>query len=167
MYIFKTGVVGAGAMGGGIAQVITYSGLPVVVKDIDQKQLDLAREHVEGIYQKRVDKGKMGRHQMQEELDLIEYTLTKDGFDDVDLVIEAVPENVDIKKKVFAELDAVCHPDAIFTFNTSALPYSEMASATGRPSKVVGLHFFNSAHVINLVEIFRGVQTSRDTCDTL
>ncbi len=167
MYIFKAAVVGAGAMGGGIAQVITYSGLPVVVKDIDQKQLDLARKHVEEIYQRRVDKGKMTPGQMQEKLDLIEYTLTYDGFDDVDIVIEAVPENMDIKKKVFAELDEVCHPDAIFASNTSALSISEMASATKRPNKVIGLHFFNPPHVMKLVEIIPGAETDQDTIDTV
>ncbi len=99
MWIFKVGVVGAGAMGGGIAQVVTYSGLPVVVKDIDQKQLDLAREHVEKIYQDRVDKGKMTPGQVQEKLGLIEYTLTYDGFSDVDIVIEAVPEVMKIKQR--------------------------------------------------------------------
>ena len=121
MWIFKVGVVGAGAMGGGIAQVVTYSGLPVVVKDIDQGQLDLARKHVEGIYQSRVDKGKMTAGQVQEKLDLIEYTLSYDDFADVDIVIEAVPEMMKIKQQVYRELDEVCPPDTIFASNTSAL----------------------------------------------
>ena len=92
MWIFEVGVVGAGAMGGGIAQVVTYSGLPVVIKDIVQEQLDLARRHVEEIYQSRADKGKMTPGQVQEKLGLIEYTLNYDGFSDVDIIIEAVPE---------------------------------------------------------------------------
>ncbi|RPI78583.1 MAG: hypothetical protein EHM41_24575, partial [Chloroflexi bacterium] len=91
MWIFKVGVVGAGTMGGGIAQVVSFSGLPVVVKDIDEKQLDLARNHVEGIYQSRIDKGKMTAGQVQEKLSLIEYSLDYSGFSDVDIVIEAVP----------------------------------------------------------------------------
>jgi 3-hydroxyacyl-CoA dehydrogenase len=167
MWIFKVGVVGAGAMGGGIAQVVTFSGLPVVVKDIDQKQLDLAREHVEAIYQGRVDKGKMTPGQVQEKLGLIEYSLNYDGFSDVDIVIEAVPEVMKIKQQVFKDLDQVCGPDTILASNTSALSISEMASATNRPHKVIGMHFFNPAHVMKLVEIIPGAQTDQDTIDTL
>ncbi len=167
MWIFKVGVVGAGAMGGGIAQVVTYSGLPVVVKDIDQGQLDLARQHVRGIYQKRVDQGKMTPAQMQEKLDLIEYTLTYDGFSDVDIVIEAVPEVMKIKQQVFRELDQVCPPDTIFASNTSALSITEMGTATNRPHKMIGMHFFNPAHVMKLVEIIPGAQTDQDTIDTV
>jgi 3-hydroxyacyl-CoA dehydrogenase / enoyl-CoA hydratase / 3-hydroxybutyryl-CoA epimerase len=167
MWIFKAGVVGAGAMGGGIAQVITYSGLPVVVKDIDQKQLDLARSTVEGIYQGRVEKGKMTAGQMQEKLDLIEYTLDYDAFGDVDIVIEAVPEVMKVKQNVFKELDGVCGPDTIFASNTSALSITEMAQATDRPNKVIGMHFFNPAHVMKLVEIIPGAATDEDTVDTV
>ena len=167
MWIFKVGVVGAGAMGGGIAQVVTYAGLPVVVKDIDQAQLDAAREHVEGIYQSRVDKGKMTPGQVQEKLDLIEYTLDYDDFEDVDIVIEAVPEVMRVKQQVFRELDEVCTPDTIFASNTSALPVSEMGSATSRPHKVIGMHFFNPAHVMKLVEIIPGEETDQETIDTV
>ena len=101
MWIFKAGVVGGGFMGAEIAQVITYSGLPVIVKDIDQGQLDLARETVEGIYRRRVDKVKMTSSQMQEKLDLIEYTLDYEEFADVDIVIEEVPEGMKIKQQVY------------------------------------------------------------------
>jgi len=167
MYIFKAAVVGAGAMGGGIAQVITYSGLPVIVKDIDEEQLEVARKHVEGIYQSRVDKGKMTPGQMQEKLSLIEYTLAYDGFDDVDIVIEAVPESMKIKQAVFKELDGVCNPDCIFASNTSALSIGEMGSATKRPHKVIGMHFFNPAHVMKLVEIIPSSETDQDTIDTV
>ena len=138
MWIFKAGVVGGGFMGAEIAQVITYSGLPVVVKDIDQSQLDLARKTVEGIYQRRIDKGKMTVGQVQEKLDLIEYTLDYDEFADVDIVIEAVPEVMKIKQQVYRELDEVCPPDTIFASNTSALSISEMGSVTGRPEKMIG-----------------------------
>jgi 3-hydroxyacyl-CoA dehydrogenase/enoyl-CoA hydratase/3-hydroxybutyryl-CoA epimerase len=167
MWIFKVGVVGAGAMGGGIAQVVTYAGLPVIVKDIDQKQLDLAKKHVEGIYQSRVDKGKMTAGQMQEKLDLIEYTLSYDGFDDVDIVIEAVPEVIKIKQQVYRELDEACQPEAILASNTSALSITEMGAATNRPHKVIGMHFFNPAHVMKLVEVIPGAQTDQDTIDTV
>ena len=167
MWIFKVGGVGAGAMGGGIAQVVTFSGLPVVVKDIDQGQLDLAREHVEKIYQARVDKGKMTAGQVQEKLDLIEYTLDYDAFADVDIVIEAVPEIMKVKQQVLRELDEACPPDTILASNTSALSITEMASATGRPHKVIGMHFFNPAHVMKLVEIIPGKDTDQDTIDTV
>ena len=165
MYIFKAGVVGAGVMGAGIAQVITYAGLPVVLKDIDQKMLDRGMKQIRGIYQRRVDKGKMSPGTMQEKLDLVTPTLSYDDFAAVDIVIEAVPENIEIKKKVFAELDKVCHEGAIFASNTSALSITEMASATKRPHKVIGMHFFNPAHVMKLVEVIPSEKTSQETID--
>ncbi len=165
MYIFKAGVVGAGTMGAEIAQVISYAGLPVVIKDIDQKILDRAMERIRAIYQRRVDKGKMSPGTMQEKMDLITPTLSYDDFADVDIVIEAVPENIEIKKKVFAELDEACHEDAIFASNTSALSITEMASATKRPHKVIGMHFFNPAHVMKLVEVIPSEKTSQETVD--
>ena len=165
MYIFKAAVVGAGFMGAEIAQVITYAGLPVIVKDIDQKQLDIASANMKRIYQRRVDKGKMSVEQVETKLSLAEFTLTYDGFDDVDIVIEGVPENIEIKRKVFAELDTVCHQDAIFASNTSALSIEEMGAATSRPDKVVGMHFFSPAHIMKLVEIVRSPKTSQETVD--
>jgi 3-hydroxyacyl-CoA dehydrogenase len=167
MWIFKAGVIGGGFMGAEIAQVITYAGLPVVVKDIEQGQLDLAREKVEGIYQRRVDKGKMTAGQMQEKLDLIEYTLDYDDFADVDIVIEAVPEVMKIKQQVYKELDEVCPPDTIFASNTSALSISEMGSATDRPNRMIGMHFFSPAHIMKLVEIVPTPETDQDTVDTV
>jgi 3-hydroxyacyl-CoA dehydrogenase/enoyl-CoA hydratase/3-hydroxybutyryl-CoA epimerase len=166
MWIFKAGVVGAGFMGGEIAQVITYAGLPVVLKDIDQGQLDLARQKVESIYQRRVDRGKMTVGQVQEKLDLIEYTLDYDAFADVDIVIEAVPEVIKIKQQVFKELDGICPPDTIFASNTSALSITEMGSGTNRPHKMVGMHFFSPAHVMKLVEVVPTPATDQDTIDT-
>ncbi len=165
MYIFKAAVVGAGAMGGGIAQVISFSGLPVVLKDIDQGMLDKGMETVRKIYQSRVDKGKMSAGEMQSKLDLITPTLTYDGFEDVDIVIEAVPEIMKIKQQVFAELDQVCPEATIFASNTSALSISEMGAATRRPHKVIGMHFFNPAHVMKLVEIIPGLSTAQETVD--
>ena len=165
MYIFKAGVVGAGTMGGEIAQVISFSGLPVVLKDVDQKMLDKGMETVRHIYQSRVDKGKMSAGEMESKIALVEPTLTYDGFADVDIVIEAVPEKMEIKKKVLAELDAVLPETAIFASNTSALSISEMAAATKRPGKVIGMHFFNPAHVMKLVEIIPGLETTQETID--
>ncbi|GAB4531085.1 MAG: hypothetical protein Kow0063_09940 [Anaerolineae bacterium] len=165
MYVFKAGVVGAGTMGGEIAQVITYSGLPVVMKDVDQKMLDAGMEKIRHIYQRRVDKGKMSAGEMQSKLDLVTPTLTYDGFEDVDIVIEAVPEVMDIKKRVLRELEEVCPEASIFASNTSALSISEMGAATRKPHKVIGMHFFNPAHVMKLVEIIPGLDTSQETVD--
>lgn len=165
MYIFKAGVVGAGTMGGEIAQVISYSGLPVVMKDIDQKMLDIGMEKIRSIYQRRVDKGKMSPGEMQSKLDLVTPTLTYYGFEDADIVIEAVPEVMDIKKRVFKELEEVCPEATIFASNTSALSISEMAASTNKPHKILGMHFFNPAHVMKLVEVIPGLDTSQETVD--
>ena len=165
MYIFKAGVVGAGFMGAEIAQVITYAGLPVVLKDIDQEMLDKGMEALRAIYQRRVDRGKMTATAMQEKVDLVIPTLSYDEFADVDIVIEAVPEDMRIKQQVFTELDEVCPAETIFASNTSALSIQEMGSATGRPHKVVGLHFYSPAHVMKLVEVIRSPDTSQETVD--
>ena len=163
MYIYKAAVVGGGAMGGSIGQVITFSGLPVIIKDIDQQFVDKALNKVRSIYQARVDKGKMSPGEIEPKISLATGTLTYDDFSDVDLVIEAVPEDINIKKQVFKELDKICPESTILATNTSALSISEIAAATKRPEKVVGMHFFNPAHVMKLVEVIPGVQTSEDT----
>jgi 3-hydroxyacyl-CoA dehydrogenase len=165
MYIFKAAVVGAGTMGGEIAQVITYSGLPVVMKDIDQEMLDAGMEKIRSIYQRRVDKGKMSASDMQSKLDLVTATLTYDEFEDVDIVIEAVPEKMAVKKAVLKELEEVCPEQTIFASNTSALSISEMAAATEKPHKVIGMHFFNPAHIMKLVEVIPGLDTGQETID--
>ena len=163
MYIFKAAVVGAGAMGAGIAQVISYSGLPVVLKDVDQGMLDKGMSHIRKIYQGRVDKGKMSASELESRMALVTPVLDYGEFADVDIVIEAVPERMDLKKRVLAELDAICPEGAIFASNTSALSISEMGRATKRPHKMIGMHFFNPAHVMKLVEIVRGEETDEET----
>jgi 3-hydroxyacyl-CoA dehydrogenase len=165
MYIFKAAVVGAGTMGGEIAQVITYSGLPVVLKDIDQEMLDKGMQRARSIYQRRVDKGKMSAGDMESKLDLIMPTLTYDEFEDVDIVIEAVPEKMGIKQAVLKELVEVCPEQTIFASNTSALSISEMGAATSKPHKMVGMHFFNPASVMKLVEVIPGLDTDQETID--
>jgi 3-hydroxyacyl-CoA dehydrogenase len=165
MYIFKAAVVGAGTMGGEIAQVITYSGLPVVLKDIDQRMLDAGLAKARSVYQRRVDKGKMSASDMESKLDLITPTLTYEEFEDVDIVIEAVPEKMEIKKPVFEELEQACPEQTIFASNTSALSISEMGAATDKPHKVIGMHFFNPASVMKLVEVIPGLDTSQETID--
>jgi 3-hydroxyacyl-CoA dehydrogenase len=165
MYIFKAAVVGAGTMGGEIAQVITYSGLPVVLKDIDQEMLDKGMQKARSIYQRRVDKGKMSAGDMESKLDLITPTLSYDEFEDVDIVIEAVPEKMEIKQAVLKELVEACPEQTIFASNTSALSISEMGAATSKPHKMVGMHFFNPASVMKLVEVIPGLDTDQETID--
>ena len=167
MDIRKTAVVGAGAMGGGIAYVFSSAGLPVLVKDIDQRQLDLARDHVQQIYRRRVDRGRIAASEMQERLALVAYTLDYDGFTQVDLVVEAVPEELRIKAAVLADLNMVCPAHAILASNTSALSITEMGTASGRPSRVVGMHFFNPAHVLKLVEVISGAETERSVVEAV
>lgn len=162
-YIYKAAVIGGGTMGGSIAQVISFSGLPVIIKDINQDAVDKGVAAARAIYQSRVSKGKMTQGEMDQKMMLISGTTTYDGFDDVDIVIEAVTERMDIKKAVFKELDGVCPSSCILASNTSALSISELGAATGRPDKVIGMHFFNPAHVMKLVEIIPGLETSEDT----
>jgi 3-hydroxyacyl-CoA dehydrogenase len=165
MYIFKAGVLGAGFMGAEIAQVITYSGLPVVVKDVDQAILDKAEAHIRGIYQSRVDKGKMSQSEMLDKMDLVEFTLDYDEFEDADIVIEAVPENMDLKVGVLTELSEVVQDETIFASNTSALSISELGFKAGRPERTIGMHFFSPAHVMKLVEVIPGLDTAQDVVD--
>ncbi len=165
MYIFKAGVLGAGAMGAEIAQVISFSGLPVVLKDVNDELVNKGLGRIRKIYQSRVDKGKMSSSDLESKMSLVEGTTSYDGFKDVDIVIEAIPEVMELKRKVFADLDANTPESTIFASNTSALCISEMAAATKRPHKVIGLHFFNPASVMKLVEIIPGLDTSQETVD--
>ena len=165
MYIFKAAVVGAGAMGAEIAQVISYSGLPVLLKDVDQAMLDKGLARIRKIYQGRVDKGKMTAGEMDGKLSLVTPTLTYDDFGDVDIVIEAVPEKMEIKRRVLGDLAQRLQDSALIASNTSALSISEMGAASGRPPKLVGMHFFNPAHVMKLVEIIPGLDTAQETVD--
>jgi len=163
MYIFKAAVIGAGAMGAGIAQVISFSGLPVVLKDVDQRFLDKGMDTIRKIYKSRVDKGKMSAGEMDSKMSLVIPTLDYSEFGDVDIIVEAAPEKMALKQKIFVELDGVCPEGAIFASNTSALSISEMGRATQRPHKMIGMHFFNPANVMKLVEIIKGESTDEET----
>lgn len=165
MYIYKAGVVGGGTMGAGIAQVISYSGMPVVLKEVSPPLVDKALATARAIYQGRVDKGKMSPQDLEAKMTLITGTTDPAAFKDVDLVIEAVPERLEIKRRVLAELDAVCPPTAILCSNTSALSISALGAATKRPDNVIGLHFFFPAHVMKLVEVIPGVATGPETVE--
>src|SRR5690349_23329371 len=171
MFVFKAAVVGAGTMGGQIAQTIAAAGIPVVLKDVKdelvQAGLDEARNVSQGQIGRLVKKEKLTEEQgaaaVEEIVGRIEGTTSYEGFGDVDFVIEAVPERMEIKQAVFAELDAVTPGHAILASNTSGLSITEIGDATSRPDKVVGFHFFWPASVMRLVEVVEGDDTSPDT----
>jgi 3-hydroxyacyl-CoA dehydrogenase len=171
MFVFKAAVVGAGTMGGEIAQVIASAGVPVVLKDVEQGFVDQglgkAREVTQGQLGGLVKKEKISQEdadrQLEEITGRITGTTAYEGFGDVDFVIEAVPERMEIKQSVFAELDTVTPGHAILASNTSALAVSEMGEATSRPDKVVGFHFFYPASVMRLIEVIEGEETSDET----
>ncbi len=165
MYIYKAGVVGAGAMGAEIAQVVTYAGLPVVLKDVNEAFVAKGLDRIRSIYQRRVDKGKMTSAEMEQKMSLVLGTTKYEDFKDVDIIIEAVPEKMDLKKSVFQDLEKVAGESTIFATNTSALSISEMAAATKRPGKVIGMHFFYPASVMKLIEVIPGLTTSQETVD--
>lgn len=173
MFVFKAGVVGGGTMGGEIAQAIAAADIPVVVKDIDQKFVDAAIEKARAVTQGQlagqVKKEKITQEQAdqrtEEIMGRITGTTSYDEFSDVEFVIEAVPERMEIKKAVFAELDAATPGHAILASNTSSLSITEMAEATIRPDKVVGFHFFYPASVMPLIEVIVGDATSAETVD--
>ena len=163
MFVFKAAVVGAGTMGGEIAQTIANADIPVVLKDVDQKFVDQGLEKARSLWQGRVEQGKMEGAELERKLALITGTTDYEGFGDVDFVIEAVPERMDIKQMVFSELDEVTPGHAILASNTSSLSITEMGEATSRPDKVVGFHFFYPASVMRLIEVIYGEDTSTDT----
>jgi 3-hydroxyacyl-CoA dehydrogenase len=174
MHVFKAAVVGAGTMGGEIAQTIASAGIPVVLKDVEQRFVDqgLAKAHqvTQGQLGALVQKEKITQEDADRQLGEITGRITGttgyEGFGDVDFVIEAVPERMQIKQAVFAELDAVTPGHAILASNTSSLSVSEMGEATSRPDKVLGFHYFYPASIMRLIEVIEGDETSEDTITT-
>lgn len=171
MFVFKAAVVGAGVMGGEIAQVIAAADIPVILKDVDQRFVDTglekAREVSSNQAARLVSKGKLSQEQGDAQVERVLANITGatayDGFGDVDIAIEAVPEKMAIKHQVFAELDAVTPGHAILASNTSGLSITEIADATQRPDKVVGFHFFWPASFMRLIEVIEGDETSAET----
>lgn len=166
MFVFKAGVVGAGTMGREIAHVIADAGIPVVLKDVDQKFVDQGLEKARSLWQARVDAGKLDAAGLGGKLELIVGTTGYESFGDVDFVIEAVPERIEVKQTVFSELDEVTPGHAILASNTSSLSVTEMALATSRPDRVVGFHFFYPASLMRLIEVIEGDETSLETVQT-
>ena len=163
MFVFKAAVVGAGTMGGEIAQTIANAEIPVVLKDVDQQFVDAGIEKARSLWQGRVDAGKLNAAERDRKLALITGATDYAGFGDVDFVIEAVPERMQIKQNVFSELDEVTPGHAILSSNTSCLSITEMGEATSRPDKVVGFHFFYPASVMRLIEVIEGEDTAPET----
>jgi len=163
MFVFKAAVVGAGTMGGEIAQVIADADVPVVLKDVDARYVEQGLRKARSLWQARLDAGKLDAAEQERKLGLITGTTDYAPFGDVDLVIEAVPERIELKQLVFSELDEVIPGHAILASNTSSLSVTEMAQATRRPDKVVGFHFFYPASLMRLIEVIEGEDTSPDT----
>jgi enoyl-CoA hydratase/3-hydroxyacyl-CoA dehydrogenase len=162
----KIAVLGAGAMGHGIAYVSAMAGYEVWVRDIDQKFLDKALANIQKMLEKAVTKGKMKEEKAKEVLGRLHFTLDmKEAVEGAELVIEAVPEILDLKKKVFEEVQQHASPECIFATNTSGLSITEIAGVTDRPEKFMGLHFFNPVPVMQLVEVIRGEKTADSTIE--
>jgi len=167
MKIQKIAVVGAGIMGGGIAQVSAAAGYQVAIYDIHDEMLKKARTGIEASLKKFVDKGKLDREKADEAMAGIHFTTgLAEAAENADMIIEAVFENLAVKHDVFAKLDACARPDAILASNTSALPITEICSATHRGAQFVGIHFMNPVPLMKGVEVIRGQLTSEDTFET-
>ncbi len=167
MYDIKTiGVVGCGLMGAGIVETCARAGYNVVVREVNDDLLQRGLKRIQGSMAKAVEKGKLGGADRDAALGRIKGTLSLTDFKDCDLVIEAAVENMALKKTIFTELDNICRPEVILASNTSSLNVTEMAAATERPDKVLGLHFFNPVPVMPLLEIVRALLTSDETLAT-
>jgi 3-hydroxybutyryl-CoA dehydrogenase len=161
----QVGVVGLGTMGAGITEVFARTGVSVIGIEKDEAALTRARTHLEHSTGRAVERGKLSADEQQALLDRITFGTELAALAEVDLVIEAVPEHLDLKRAIFTALDGICKPDTILASNTSSLSITEIAVATGRPGKVIGLHFFNPAPVMKLVEVIRTVVTEQDVVD--
>jgi 3-hydroxybutyryl-CoA dehydrogenase len=166
MAIKTIGVLGAGVMGNGIAQVAAMAGYNVVMRDIEDRFVEGGLKNIDKFLSKTVEKGKMSADDKNAIMGRIKGTTKMEDMKDVDHVIEVVLEVMDVKKKVFAELDEVTRKDVILSSNTSSMSLTEIATATKRPDKVVGMHFFNPVPLMKLVEVIRGVNTSDETVAT-
>ena len=161
----KIFVLVAGTMGAGIVQAFAQKGYEVIVRDIKDEFVERGLAGINKNLSKLVAKGKMDEATKEDILSRISGTTDMNLAEDCDLVVEAAIENMKIKKEIFAELDKICKPETILASNTSSLSITEVASATNRPEKVIGMHFFNPAPVMKLVEIIRGMATSQETFD--
>ena len=167
MVISKVGIVGAGLMGAGIAQTCAQSGYDVVVREINQQLLDKGLARIHGAWDTMASKGKLTQRQVDENRARVRGTLDMADFAECDLVIEAVIENMEEKLRLFPALDHTLKPEALLLSNTSSLNITQMGAVTKRQDKICGLHFFNPAPVMQLVEVVRTISTSQETVDTV
>lgn len=166
MDIKKPFVIGGGIMGAGIGQLCAQKGFDVFVTDVSDDVINKAKDKITKGLQRRIEKGKITQEDMDSVLSRMSWSTDMDLARESDFVIEAVYENIDLKKDIFKNLDAICSPETILATNTTALSVSEIASVTQRPDKVIGVHFFNPAVIMKLVEIIRADDTSDATVET-
>ena len=159
----KIAVIGAGLMGSGIAQTCAQAGYEVKNIDVFEPAIKKAKENIEKIFVKKIAKGKITEAEKAEVLERLTYSSNMEDVKGADLIIEAVPEKIDLKKSVFEQLDKLADPETLIVSNTSGLSISEIAAATNRPDKVMGVHFFYPAPVMKLVELIRGIATADET----
>jgi len=165
--INRVGVIGAGTMGGGIAMNFLSAGIPVTIVEMAQEALDRGQGTIRKNYEATAAKGRMKPEQVEAAMGALTPSLDFDALAECDLVIEAVYENMDVKKEIFTRLDGICKPGAILASNTSYLDIDEIAAVTGRPQDVLGMHFFSPANVMKLLEVVRGAKTSPDVLATV
>ena len=163
----KVYVIGTGTMGAGVVQAFAQANMPVVMKSRTQASLDKAVGKISKSLAKLVEKGKVTQEYMDSVMANISTTVDYADFADADLVIEAASEDMNLKKEVFAELAKICKPETIFATNTSSLSITEIAAITDRPTQFIGMHFFNPAPVMKLVEVIKGQMTSQETSDKI
>ncbi len=167
MEIKKLGVIGFGQMGSGIGQVFAQSGYEVIAVDSIKEMLDKGIKGIERRLAGRVEKGKLSQVEKESIMSRIKTSTRMEDLRDCDLIEEAVPEDLELKKKTFAQLDKICKKETIFGSNTSGLSVTDMAAATKRPDKVLGMHFHNPAPVMQLLELVKTIMTSEDTIETV
>lgn len=167
MEIKKIGVIGAGTMGGGIAQAAGQSGYEVVMEDVSEEYVKAGFARIKERLEKRVVEGKLEHIEKDRIISNIKTTANLEDCKDADLIIEAVVEKEDLKKQIFKELDTICTKGTIFTTNTSSISITRLAQVTERKEKFAGMHFMNPAYVMKLVEVVRGLRTSRETVDMI
>lgn len=165
--ILKIGVVGTGTMGHGIALVCARSGFPIVMRDVSKEFVQKGFENIGKFLSVSVEKGKLTADEKNEIMSRIECTTELERLRDCDIIIEAIPEILETKKKLFKDLDVICKKQAIFASNTSSLSISELASVTKREGSFIGMHFMNPAPIMKLVEVVRGVKTSDETVEKI
>lgn len=167
MKIKKIGIIGAGTMGHGISLVAAKAGFEVILRDIKDEFVKKGLSKVEKFLDKSIEKGKMTADEKKAILSKIKGTTKLDDLKDADLVVEAIFENVKVKKELFQDLDKICKKEAIFASNTSTIPITDLASVTSRPESFIGMHFMNPVPLMKLVEVIRGLRTSDETAKSI